>query len=95
MALLAATRHSLITLLRQNIKSITLLRPKIGLITHYAITHYTFLITLLRKNIGPITHYAIKNGLITPLRKHITPLVELPDGALVPGTYCAVCRATH
>ena len=72
MALLAATPHSLITLLRQNIKSITLLRTKIGLITHYAITHYTFLITLLRKNIGPITHYAIKNGLITPLRKHIT-----------------------
>ena len=43
------TRHSLITLLRPKIQSTTLLRQKIGLVTHYAITHCTFLITLLRK----------------------------------------------
>ena len=67
------TRHSLITLLRKKIQSITLLRQKRLDFTHYAITHYTFLITPLHKFFGPITHYATKKRLITPLRQPITP----------------------
>ena len=78
------TGHFLIRYYAKKIQSITLLRQKIGLITHYAITHCTFLITLLREKIGPITHYATKIGLITPLRQPMTPPLE---GLVLPLLY--------